>query len=364
MSQAFSFVLCSNKLNGVKNRTQAGSAATERFLELARQRLQEFGITLDRQSLGADTDSGADAVVTLSRGDVTAKYLVQVKPMTLTALAHGKSLAGPHSTLVIGNRISRRSADAFREANIQFVDTLGNASIRFGDVFVDVRGRVEQDDQASRERGKGGAGSSVNLFSRGRAQVILALLTWPELVSGGRREIAGAAGTSLGQAHDVMTRLAEAGFLLPSSHGLVRVNELIDYWTAAYSTGLGRRLGLAEFHGDPSSPIKSERPLYFSGETAVGVDLARPATSTVYLDVLEPKLAIANRWSANPDRIPNIFVRKKFWTSPHPAEEDPARKTQNAPWLLVYADLMATADARLAEVARKWRADHARSDEG
>ncbi|XVU26551.1 type IV toxin-antitoxin system AbiEi family antitoxin [Actinoplanes sp. CA-054009] len=346
----------------MKNRTGEGPRDTERLLGLAQERLLEFGVALEREP--AAIDSGADAAVTLTRGASTARYLVQVKAMTLTAVAHRKVPAGPHPMLMIGDRISRRSADAFREANIQFVDALGNAFIVFGDVFIDVRGRAERDDQARAGRPEAPAGAAANLFSRVRAQVILALLTWPELVGGVRREIADAAGTSLGQAHDVMTRLAEAGFLRPSSNGLIRIDELVDYWTAAYPTGLGPRLGVAQFHGDPSLPVKSEHPVYLSGETAVGVDLARPATSTVYLDSLEPKLAIANRWSANPDRVPNVFIRKKFWTSPRPAEEDSATKTRNAPWPLVYADLMATGDARLAEVARTWRAHHARPDQG
>ncbi|MFF5084148.1 type IV toxin-antitoxin system AbiEi family antitoxin [Actinoplanes sp. NPDC000266] len=350
----FSFRPCSNKLNRVKNRTQIGSGETERFLGLAEERLREFGVSLKREPSAPGIDSGVDAVVTLTRGDSAAIYLVQFKALTLTAVAHRKGPSGPRPTLMIGDRISPRSADAFREANIQFVDALGNAFIAFGDVFIDVRGRVERAARPERSAGQAG-----NLFSRVRAQVILALLTWPELAVGVRREIAGAAGTSLGQAHDVMTRLAEAGFLRPSSKGLARTDELVDYWTAAYPTGLGPRLAVAEFHGDPSRPVKSERPVYLSGETAVGVDVARPATSTVYLDSLEPKLAVANRWSSNPERVPNVFVRKKFWTSPRLAEKDP-----NAPWPLVYADLMATGDARLAEVARTWRADHARPDQG
>jgi hypothetical protein len=250
-----------------------------------------------------------------------------------------------------------------REANIQFVDALGNAFIAFGSVLVDVRGRIEPADKARANPPRSSAHQSANLFSRSRSQVIAALLSWPELVGGRRREIALAAGTSLGQAHDVLTRLAEAGYLLPASQKLTRFDELLDLWAAAYSTGLGPYLEVAQFHGDPSRPFTGERPAYLSGETAEGADIARPATLTVYLDSLDPTLAIANRWSTNPDRVRNVFIRHKFWLSPRPAEEDPATKTQNAPWPLVYADLLATGDARLAEVARTWKAHRARSDQ-
>jgi hypothetical protein len=135
---------------------------------------------------------------------------------------------------------------------------------------------------------------------------------------------------------------------------------LLDFWTAAYPAGLGRRLEIAQYFGDPSKPVRSERPFCLSGESADGVDIAHPATLTVYLDGADPKLPILNRWSRNPDRRPNVFVRRKFWISPRPHEEDPAITAQNAPWPLVYADLVATGDARLGEVARTWRTRSAR----
>jgi hypothetical protein len=332
------------------------------LLESARLRLREFGVTLEFDDSARLDDAGLD--VTLSRGDARADYSAQVKaPMTLTSVAfHGS--AWPHTPLVIGDRIHRRSADAFREARIQFIDTLGNAFIAFDGVFIDVQGRTAQADpiqaatapDADRRR-------PANLFSPGRAQIILALLAWPELTGERVRTLATVAGTSVGQAHDALTRLAEAGYLLSASKRLVRSDELLDYWTAAYPTGLGRRLAIARYHGDPGRPISSDRTAYLSGESADGVGITRPATLTVYLDSVDPGLPIANRWSLSPDRVPNVFVRQKFWTRPRPNAAGEGGATQNAPWPLVYADLRATGDARLAEVARTWRAHHARPDQ-
>ncbi|RSM48990.1 hypothetical protein DMB66_45465 [Actinoplanes sp. ATCC 53533] len=283
--------------------------------------------------------------------------------MTLSSLAHRTS-AAPHPLLVVGDRISRRSAAALRDAGIQFVDALGNAFIAFDGALVEVQGRTEPTNQAPKSSPRiTQPHQSTNLFSPGRSQVILALLAWPELARGSVREIATAAGMSVGQAHDALTRLEQAGLLLPTSRRLARADELLDYWTAAYPAGLGRRLRLAQYHGDPSRPVSNEQPSYLSGESADGVDIARPSTLTLYLDNPDPSLPILNRWSASPDRIPNIFVRHKFWISPRPHEEDPALKTQNAPWPLVYADLAATGDARLGEVARTWRERCARSEQ-
>ncbi|GIE27837.1 hypothetical protein Ait01nite_008820 [Actinoplanes italicus] len=349
-------------MNGVQNRTGVGFDEVERRLELAQARLQEFGVRLSREPDHARPDSGADAVITLSRGDARSVYAVQVKSsMTLTALAHGRYM-GTDPLLVIGDRITRRSAEAFREANIQFVDAAGNAFVAFDGVFVDVRGRVDPVAHDRDNRSLVAGVQEPNLFSRSRAQVIMALLAWPELIGGQRREIAAVAGTSLGQTHDVLKHLTAAGYLSGSSKKPARFGELLDLWTAAYSTGLGPRLHLARFSGDPGRPMTTEQPAYLSGESADGVDIARPATLTVYLSSWDPKLAIVNRWSTNPDRVPNVFVRRKFWVSPRPSDEDVTAGPQNAPWPLIYADLMAAGDPRLTEVAKTWRARFARPD--
>ncbi|GIF19151.1 hypothetical protein BJ973_006199 [Actinoplanes tereljensis] len=319
------------------------AALADHVLGAIQTRLLEFGIEVERD----------DEIVTLSHGSARAEYAVEVKePMTLSSLAHRGSSTPSYPLLIAGRHISRRSAAAFREAGVQFVDTLGNAFITFGPVHIEVQGRTGPTDGPTTVST---SGRPSNLFSSGRSQVILALLTWPELVGGKVREIAKAAGISVGQAHDALGRLADTGYLAPPSNRLTRADELLDYWTAAYPAGLGRRLDLAHYHGDPTKPVTSEAPTYLSGESAVGVDIRRPATLTVYVDSADPRLAILNRWSTSPDRKPNVFVRQKFWTSPRPDEDQ-----KNAPWPLVYADLAATADPRLAEVAKTWRVRRAR----
>ncbi|HWS36708.1 MAG TPA: type IV toxin-antitoxin system AbiEi family antitoxin [Actinoplanes sp.] len=341
----------------MRNRTRVGSGQEDLFLELVRGRLREFGIAVEveREASALAPDGGVDAVVALSRGDASAAYSVQVKsPMTLTSVARGRVL-GSRPLLVVGDQITKRSADAFREADIQFVDTLGNAFITFDGVYVDVRGRAEPAAPGQVTRGR----ESANMFSRGRSQVILALLAWPELVEASRREVAKAAGTSLGQAHEVLTRLGEAGFLLSHARKLIRSDVLLDLWSAAYPAGLGPRLEIAGFIGDPARSLKSDRPLYLSGESAEGLDIVRPASLTVYVDSMDSKLAIANRWSTDPERVRNVFVRRKFWTSPRPESEEFTAGIGNAPWPLVYADLLAAGDARLDEVAATWRSDRA-----
>lgn len=349
------------------------SDRANRLLGAARERLREFGIALTVEPLGLQaSDSGFDAVVTLSREGQRERYVVEVKEhMTLSSLIRSHGAAGsrprsPFPLLVIGDRVSQRSAAAFRDAGIQFVDALGNASITFGSVLVEVQGRAGSVAQRSDIPHDVVSRQPANIFSSRRAQVILALLTWPELSTAKIRNVAEAAGVSVGQAHETVGQLQQIGFIVPVSRRLDRVDELLDLWTAAYPAGLGRQLEIAKFHGDPARPVsglRADQSCYLSSESARGSGVVRPATLTVYLDDLNRRLPALNRWDASPDRPPNILVRRKFWTSPHADEERPAPEGQNAPWPLVYADLMSTRDARLGEVAKSWRSRHARSGE-
>ena len=111
-----------------------------------RTHLRDWGIAVevtrpDRSP--ADTDEGIDAIVTLSRAGSSARYAVVAKnSMTLSALTARTLPSSQHPLLIVGNRISRRSATALREAGIQFVDGLGNAFISFGNVLIEVQGRT------------------------------------------------------------------------------------------------------------------------------------------------------------------------------------------------------------------------------
>ncbi|MFF5291330.1 type IV toxin-antitoxin system AbiEi family antitoxin [Paractinoplanes globisporus] len=287
--------------------------------------------------------------------------------MTFNEIALRPPPRSAYPLLIVGERVSRRSAAALRDAGIQFVDALGNAYLTIDDVLVELQGRTEpvgrvqaRSPRAAQPR------QSVNIFSARRSQVALALLTWPELATGNVRAVATAAGVSLGQAHDALTQLERAGFLVPGSRRLDRTDDLLDYWAAAYPSGLGRRLELARYHGDATTPVKvprDDQALYLSGESAKGTILVSPATLTAYVDAVDPMLPIVNRWSASPGRVPNVFIRQKFWVSPLPEEEEPAPGGRNAPWPLVYADLIAVGDPRLNEAARDWRTRRARPGE-
>lgn len=249
--------------------------------------------------------------------------------------------------LAIARHIGPKTADAFRRAEVQYADASGNAWLQFGDVLIDIQGRRPAAPARNRVTG--------DLFTTSRAQVACVLLAWPELWGSTQRELARAAGVSLGQANNALRLLADAGF---GPAGRRDDDELLRMWAATFPTGLAQRLTLATYRGelDDVRLVDAEAAVYRSGEVAAA-DLLRPATATLYVEDLDPRLAVLNRWRT--DAEPNIVVRRAFWASPVGEREPTATGIREAPWPLVYADLLASDDPRVRGVAEEWRRSRA-----
>ncbi len=308
-------------------------------------RLSDLGVTAE---LGAALPAGPGVQMTtvrLTRGTSTRAYRLLYGPTVSLADAGLASEVEP-PTLVITSFIAPRSAEAFRRAGVQYLDMVGNAWVEFDGVLLDIRGRPRPNDLPVPAHKPAG-----NLFSTARAQVAFALLAWPQLWEAPRRDLAGAAGVSLGQAHNALALLTEAGYSRdPARPGQT---ELLDLWAAAFPTGLATKLTLARYRGEigPVSDVRSDDPVFVSGESAAE-DLLRPATLTLYAQELDPRLPVVNRWRS--DGPANIVVRRKFWQVPNDSDGGLAG-VRLAPWPLVYADLVTSDDPRVRAVAREWR---------
>jgi hypothetical protein len=255
---------------------------------------------------------------------------------------------------VLGERISERSANNLRAAGVQYLDAAGNAHVAFGSVLIDIRGRRPRIPSFKVDR----SGRSVNLFSARKAQVIFAVLTWPDLSNVSVREVAAVAGVSPGLAHETLGLLMKNGYLSSGPNRELRDRDaLLDHWAASYPSGLAPTLRLAEFAGEIESirPATPDQQVFISGEAAV-THLVRPTSLTIYVEELDPMLPIINRWRS--DGRPNIMVRRKFWQDPQLPNGQQVGPS-NVPWTLSYADLLAAGEPRQRAVARELRKDHA-----
>lgn len=337
------------------------------IMDAVRRSLSSFGVDLVVQGDPGEgaSDRAIKVSIELIAKQSSAQYAAVVMPrLTLTTFARIRP-DGPRPVLAISDYISARTADALREAGVQYADAAGNTSIRFDGVMIEVQGRrrlAEWGTSPRRHSADATTSHGGNMFSTRRSQVIMALLAWPELWNARVLDVVRASGASAGQVHDTLRLLERAGFSPEESVDPRRQDSLLEFWTSAYTVGLGPKLALASYRGDINVPVKGASPkqaFYLSGESAHGLDLVRAATLTVYVDEPDPRLALVNKWRRDPEEAPNVFVRQKFWKSPRDADEHPRPGGHNSPWPMVYADLLATNDPRLAEVARTWRSQHA-----
>lgn len=346
-------------------------------MRAVRSRLMSYGVTLtDHNSDATHVKGTRGATLEFGPSSILVRVL-PVSPMTLSGLTRANlrldAIRDAHvPALVVGRVVHEKTAATFRAMGIWFADTAGNAYVRSADVLIDVRGRRPR-SLSSRTGGhpdQEHTPHSANLFSAGRAQVVTALLTWPDLAAGPVRKVAAAAGVSTGRAHSALALLEQVGYLHEGALREDRVDELLDLWAAAYPQGLGSKLDVASY--DTASTISEARDevlrqtsddngtdmLELSGESVPGLGLTTPLDLIVYTQDWDPRCAVRHRWRAAATRADaQVHIRRRFWTDPRDEETGKSRAPV-APWPVVYADLLATNDPRLTEVAKDWRDRH------
>lgn len=311
------------------------------------------GLTAQLAELGVEAHTDATApmrgvhrgTLRLARGTSMQTYTLRYGDKVPLTAAVGTDDGDP--PFVFTTYVAGKTDDAFRRAGIQYLDKAGNAWIEFGDVLIDVQGR-RRPVATTRMRLR-----PSNLFSAARAQVVFALLAWPQLWDAPQRTTAHAAGVSVGQVNDTLKLLKHSGY--SRRDGGPGQADLLDLWAAAFPAGLAQRLTLARYAS--SGPINWDKLESATASGAAAVpQLLRSPNAVLYLDELNARLPIVHKWRS--DGEPNITVRRRFWHDPQHGAD-----ARIAPWPLVYADLLAGEDPREREAAIEWKERHARPDQ-
>ncbi|MGV8881815.1 MAG: type IV toxin-antitoxin system AbiEi family antitoxin [Rhodoglobus sp.] len=291
---------------------------------------REYGFSAEL----ATSSLAIDGQLVLEKDGTRQAFLLEVKvPLTLKAIRQ----KGMSDVIYVTDQVSTRTADTLRRMGVSFIDAAGNAFLESGGWYVDIRGRRRKDlDRADYVRPE----FPSNLYSAKRAQVIFALLTWPDLLNASVRTVAKAAGVSVGIAQSITNELRHRE--LWPDHESTRSN-LIDGWTAAYPETLARSLTIRSLRAEQFN--KFSGPVLVSGEAAPSAQL-RATSGIVYVDELTTELIMMNRWRT--DGPPNLVVRRRFWS--HTDLRD-----GEAPPLLVYGDLQSSSDPRVRSVAKNYR---------
>lgn len=289
----------------------------------------------------------ADARLRLHWSGGSALYRVAAKrglrPATLGAIALRLKELGPDALLVT-DHVSPPLAERLRNLGLQFIDSAGNAFLTRPALLIWVKG------ERPPERLHPSAPSRA--FKASGLRVLFALLAVPGLAGQPYRTIADQAGVAHGTVGWVMAELTQLGFLaeIGGQRRLLQPERLLRQWVEAYARTLRPKLRLRLFQAPTLSWWHeldfAQDGLVLGGEAAAAriTGIIEPQTVTLY----GTKAASLRFMTKQPMRSApdgNVEILSKFWGF----ESAPP---ELAPPLLIYADLLATGDARCLEAAQ------------
>ena len=294
----------------------------------------------------------ADAEIRLVDAD---PLLVEIKktlrPATLgVATAQLQRFGRPG--ILMTEYITPQMAEKLKELDIPFLDVAGNVYLRTPTNFIYVTGR---------KKPKGLTTQGDNrAFRAAGLKVIFTLLTLHGQLKAPTREIAYNAGVSNGTVGNILKDLEQLGFIYRSkTKGLVLENKdrLIDNWVEAYPRELRPQLKAQRFHilnPDWWKEFTYDRwqknQMWLGGDPAAALltKYLYPEKITIYGRPDFKKLAQIIGQPMR-DANGNFELLEPFWKF-ETEELDEAHRI--CPPLLVYADLIATGDARHLDAAK------------
>jgi len=302
---------------------------------------------------------GFDGVAEIRAGNrlVRMPYVVRssVGPDTvhlLSLLRRGSA----DGLLLAASHVNGRTAELLRSADVQFVDTDGNAYLTGDGLHILVTGR-----RTSRAA-KADAVSTGRAFHPGGLQLLYHLLTDPALDQGKPglalvdktyREIGAATGIAHSTVGWVMADLMRQNFVVqvaPGQRMLADRLRLLERWVQAYVARMRPGLVVERYRparADWWQNVDLSDGLW-SGETAAALltQSLKPQTFTVFGGM--PSHDFVLRHSLQKDAGGTVEFLKPFWRTPQAL----AGGSPCVHPLLVYADLLSVEDDRTREVAR------------
>ena len=327
------------------------------LIERATAELKQLG--LDVVAVAPVSDAAqllAGAWLRVGNASALVTYAVEARTR-LTPATHGAvtmqlqqaAATTGHPVLLVTDYLTPPMAQKLREQKQQFADAAGNVYLEGPGLLVFVTGRKPQTGQLVPHAGK--AQTMTGL------KVTFALLCDPLLADAPQRAIAARAGVALGALPAVLADLQQTGELLVRGkrRRLNATRRVLNDWALAYARRLRAKTlqaiyAVKHFHTWPQWQLGE--PELWGGEPAANllVQYLRPGVLTIYADKLPPTLQARHAMTKVRTAAENgttLEWRKPFWGAL------PAAVHPNAvPPVLVYADLLATGDARCIETAQ------------
>jgi hypothetical protein len=289
-----------------------------------------------------------------SSGVKTGEYVAEVLPQISNALISEMSLRSRSSEkpmVFVAEYVTRPQTEKLKKLNIQFFDTAGNAYINRNNIYIFITGKKNEVTTDSIK--SLGLLKPLNIFRPAGVKFLFACFLKEGFENADYRTIADDIGISKTAVGNLMNDLQKGGYLMKRGgheRFLVKKDELIKRWVQYYGESFRPRLKPVRFH---SIKFKgrwwedidiSEYDAVWGGEPGgeILTNHLRPQTATIYSDSLLPMLQA--KYGLVRDKKGEIEILRKFWKF--------GEVKNVAPPLVVYADLMATADERNIETAQ------------
>jgi hypothetical protein len=259
---------------------------------------------------------------------------------TLKDINHSKN------NIIIADYLTKNTAEELKQNGINYLDASGNTFIKTDHFFVYIDGRKTKINKKTNQ---------TRAFQEAGLKLLLLLISNPETLQFSYRELAEKTGIALGSVSNILKDLEENNYLLNTRNKRVlkKQDEIIERWVIAYNELLKprsfrKKMRAIENDFNVKSILNnSDIKLFLGGEPGgqLLTEHLKPKDYTIYTD--EEISKVAKQLKLVPDESGNIELYSKFWTyNLHLKNE------YTAPPLVVYADLIGTANNRNIETAK------------
>jgi len=247
--------------------------------------------------------------------------------------------------ILVTRFVTPQMAEQLKTLNLPFIDTAGNAYLNQPQMFVYIKGcKLQQPPSGERVK---------RTFKAAGLQVIFALLCHPKLENKPFRKIAQMANVALGSVDAIIQDLKQMDYLIDMGNRkrqLVQKQKLLERWVIAYPEQLIPKLLLGKYQATNDNWWQQTdlNPFdaYWGGEVAAAklTQYLKPLITTVYTKPPLGQFLLEHRLKKHSHG--NVEILDKFW------QFEWSSQNRTVPSLLVYADLIATGNARNIEVAQ------------
>lgn len=265
----------------------------------------------------------------------------------------------PGEGVLVADYVNPKMAEKLKALQVQYLDAVGNAYLNQPPVFVYINTAKPVNKSISNPiRTRNRAFDAMGL------KVVFGMLCDPKLVNATYRVIAQRTGVSLGTVGWVLNGLKESGFVVDRGRKggryLKQQRKLLSRWVEAYPERLRPKLAVGQYVADDSLWWQQLHAGSFNGVWSGEVAAARytsylkPQVATLYLPDIansqlfdQVRLRKAAAW--DPPGSGQVNLYRPFW--PAEVQKNDRFPSELAHPILVYADLIATGDARNIEAA-------------